>query len=150
MPAAFWEDSDKFIRAATNLATYNPEALRYIKKKIRTIDDDETLQNKSLLDIEDDDALRGVFIVNDTEGKVKRHAQFHHFSTFSGHADRDELIHIAEKTPKHSHHKTILVHGEDKARAELAAHLAKNKYVKGQVIVPALYEILTLTDSFPR
>jgi predicted metal-dependent RNase len=59
------------------------------------------------------DTLDGLVIYQDNIGKIKFNAKMINYNTFSGHADRDELLQGLEETRQHPKHHTLLVHGDE-------------------------------------
>lgn len=126
-------------KAEDKLMRFNREAYSYLKSKIKTIESVSS-EGESV----DMDGLKGVVIYQDTVGKIAFKAKMINYTTFSGHADRDELIQGLESTDQNKNHHTLLVHGDADATLELAQHIEKNKKIPWDVIISQLYDILTI------
>jgi len=126
-------------KAEDKLMRFNIEAYRYFKHKIRTIE--STSEEGESVDL---NALLWVVIYQDKVGKIKFNAKMINYSTFSGHADRDELLQVLEETRQHPKHHTLLVHGDEEATLEFSQHIEKNKKIKWTVIRSQLYDVLTI------
>lgn len=133
------------LRTASQLCNHHPEVFDYFEDKIKVLEynpheydeEIEEDQRKSL------DDLKWIVIYRDQIGKKDLKAQLVHFSTFSGHADRDELVDLMEINGQMPDHTTILVHGEEEAAQEFKEHIEKNKHIKWRVIIGQLYDTLT-------
>lgn len=139
-PPRYW-DTKRIKRAASLLYENHRDVYEYFYNKLKTIDEDEAY------DLEDNfiaNDLAWIVIYNDKIGKKHLKAQMIHFSTFSGHADRDEMLSLMEKTKTHQNHTTLLVHGDANARKELEQYIEKNKHITTKVIRPQLYETLQI------
>ena len=109
-----------------------------LKDKIKVIsDEDYDNEDKYISE------WPGIHIFWDKIGKKYLNAKLDHYTSFSWHADRDELITLLEGNRQQKHHTTILVHGEEYARKQLEEHIKKNRYIPSKTILPELYDILT-------
>lgn len=143
IPQRFWEDerrgSSTIKKAESFLKKYDTEVYHYFYDKIKIIDEDT--------DYDDDKKYiptwPGIHIFWDLIGKKYMNSKMDHYSSFSGHADRDELIALLEWNRQKKNHTTILVHGEMPARKELSEHIQKNRLIPNKTILPELYDVLT-------
>ncbi len=126
-------------KAEDKLMRFNSEVYRYFKSKIRTIE--SASEEGESIDL---NALQWVVIYQDKVGKIKFNAKMINYTTFSGHADRDELLQVLEETRQHPKHHTLLVHGDEDATLEFSQHIEKNKKIKWTVIRSQLYDVLTI------
>ena len=125
-------------KAEDKLIQYNFDAYKYFKNKIRIIE--HTFGEEEI----DLSLLQWIVIYQDKVGKVEFNAKMINYSTFSGHADRDELLQVLEETRQDSKHHTLLVHGDEDATLEFSKHIEKNKKIKWTVIRSQLYDVLTI------
>lgn len=145
VPQRFWEDErrgDSTIKKAESfLSKKDREVYHYFYDKIKIIDEED----KKNYDDEKQyiSTLPGIHIFWDLDGKKYMNAKMDHYSSFSGHADRDELIALLEWNHQKKTHTTILVHGEIGARKELQEHIQKNRLIPSKTILPELYDVLT-------
>ena len=143
VPKRFWYDEEKngsiIKRTESFLKKYDMEVYKYFFDKIKIIDEDEHYD-------EDEKYVPpgpGIHIFWDLIRKVHFKARLDHYSSYSWHADRDELITLLEWNTQKKTHTTILVHGEQAARKQLSEHIQKNKFIPGKTLLPELYDILS-------
>ena len=143
-------------KTETKLYNYNKDIYDYFIDKIKVFHYEGGGENEKIISynaIDDDEdgeisntveELKWVVINRDNQNKINVRAKLVHFSTFSWHADRDELIEVMENhNQKNSRHTTILVHWDQEASKEFKNHIEKNKRIKGNVIIWELYNTLT-------
>lgn len=138
--AEFWQDGRKnhrtIERVEAQLRYRLPDVYDYVKDKIKIIN----LSHAYDSDYDYVPAWSGIHIFWDKKWRTYRNASIDTFYSFSGHADRDELISLFEQQQQHPNHSTVLVHGDFAARKELADHIEKNNRIQTTVISPKLYQ----------
>ena len=143
VPQRLWEDErrgDSTIKKAESfLSKKDREVYHYFYDKIKVIDEENDYDDEKQYI----PAWPGIHIFWDLIGKKYMNAKMDHYSSFSGHADRDELIALLEWNHQKKTHTTILVHGEIGARKELQEHIQKNRLIPSKTILPELYDVLT-------
>lgn len=142
VPDRFWYDEEKknstLQKSKSFLKRYDSDTYGYFLNNIRiTKEDDDYDEDKKYIA-----PWPGIHIFWDSVGKKYLKAKMDHYSSYSWHADRDELLSVLEDNKQAKQHTTILVHGEPEARKEFAEHIAKNRKIPAKTILPELYETL--------